>query len=104
MNEYSKNFERDYSFYLKNKDVFNFDGSIYYSNKKGESLVNYSENGLSAKESFYKYDSNGEASFCKEPELLYQILKTKGSINFHIKMWSEGRYDGTLPKHELSQQ
>ena len=158
--EYSENFERDYNWYLKWKDVFNFDGTKEYLKKSVEiycsKFINNSwteynlekiysfkdfkqlypninflntlsvisegqllktefrliiepviienKNGLSAKECFYLWDSKGKIELCKEPELYYKILKCKGGINFNIKMWSQGRADGTLPKVEFTKE
>lgn len=96
--KYSKNFERDFSWYLNNKKVFDFDGSFLYVNKKGNSLVNFSKDGVSAKEAFYYWDSEGIIKTTKHPNLLKALYKTKGAINFHIKMWAESRAEGSLPK------
>lgn len=101
--KYSENFERDYNWYLNNKEVFNFDGTKDYFNKKGENLVCHSESGFSAKECFYAYDTNGKVLPCKEPKLLYSILKCKGSINFNIKQWAEDRAKGYLGSVEFDE-
>lgn len=86
--KYSKNFERDYAWYLKYKDIFTFDGSP-------NRLLNVDlENGYNAKHCFYILDSTGKLLPTNEPRLLSELLKCKGSINFHIKMWSEGVYEG----------
>lgn len=91
--KYSKNFERDYDWYLKYKEVFTFSGSPRKKIKEG---------GLySAKEAFYLYDSQGKLNPCTETDLLQQILLCKESINFHIKQWSEDRAKGYLPKTEF---
>ena len=94
--KYSKNFERDYNWYLKYKDIFDFSGS-----PDSKELVIKDENGLTAKECFYYRDSTGVIKPTKEPILLAQIYKCKESINFHIKMWAETRAEGTLPKIEF---
>lgn len=94
--KYSSNFERDYNWYLKYKDEFDFDGTPDTWDK-----VVYDVNGKSAKECFYKYDSTGKIIPTCEPELLYQIHKCKGSINFNIKMWAEERGKGWLGKIEF---
>lgn len=91
--KYSKNFERDYNWYLKYKDRYTFDGTIDTADKVRVDL----ENGKSAKECFYVYDSRGKVIPTSEPELLFQIHKCKGSINFNIKMWAEDRAKGYLP-------
>lgn len=95
MRKYSKNFERDWNWYLKYKSVFIFDGAINREIK--EDLIN----GKTAKECFYIFDSQGKMPPTKEKEILLQILKCKGSINFNIKMWAEDRAKGYLPKIEF---
>ena len=85
--KYSENFERDYNWYLKYKDIFNFDGTSEYLDKHNNSIfIEDNEKGLSAKECFYIYDSQGKVSSCREIELYKQIHKCKGSINFNIKI------------------
>ena len=91
--KYSKNFQRDYEWYLKYKNEFTFSGSPRKKIEKGEIYT--------AKECFYLYDSQGKLHPCKEPELLQQIFLCKESINFHIKEWSQDRAKGYLPKVEF---
>jgi hypothetical protein len=100
--KYSKEFERDYEWYLKNLDTFNFDGANTYINKKGLDIIVPNEEGLTAKECFYLYDSQGIIEPCREPELYKQLLKCKGSVNLHIKMWAEDRAKGYLPLLEFN--
>jgi len=99
--KYSSRFERDYEWYLKVGDFFNFDGSQHYHNKKGKPLVVHDQEGSSAKECFFMYDSTGKISPTKEPKLLKYLYKTKGSVNLHIKMYAEDRASGVLPKVEF---
>lgn len=99
--KYSKNFERDYNWYLKVSTIFTFDGTKDYYNKKGVELIQFNENGKTAKECFYLYDTNGIITPTKEPEKLKILLKTKGSVNLHIKMYAEDRARGYLPKIEF---
>ena len=96
--KYSSNFERDYSFYLLNKDIFNFCGTLIPK----QSAIS-DENGKTAKEVFYSIDSQGKNIPCKEPELLNELLLCKGGVNFQIKLWAEGRADGTLPSIEFEE-
>lgn len=93
--KYSKNFERDYSWYLKYKDIFTFSGSPRKKIEQGDKY--------SAKEVFYLYDSQGKLNPCTEPELLQQILLCKESINFQVKQWSEDRAKGYLPWIEFDE-
>ena len=92
--KYSKNFERDYNWYLKYKNVFTFSGSPKKEIKQG--------NKYTAKEAFYLYDTQGKVVDTTEPELLKQIFKCKESINFQIKQWSEARAEETLYDFELN--
>ena len=94
---YSVGFERDYQFYLKNLNIFNFCGTL---NAKHEAIPG---GDMSAKECFYFIESQGKNFPCSEPELLNALLLTKASVNFQIKEWAQGRADGTLPLMEFSQ-
>lgn len=89
--KYGKNFERDFVWFMKYKDVFNFDASDCTGDK-----VVYSEAGLSSKECFYLFDSQGRVIPTSEPELLFSLHKAKGGINFQIKQWAESRAKGEL--------
>lgn len=102
--KYSKSFERDYNWYFKFRDVFTFDGTMEYTDKDNNTIFVEDENGLSAKECFYKYDSTGKVYPCREVELYKQIHKCKGSINFNIKMWAEDRGKGWLGKMEFDEE
>ena len=99
--KYSKNFERDYNWYLSVSHIFLFDGSKDYFNKKGIELIQFDKDGKTAKECFYLYDSNGIIKPTCEPDKLKTLLKTKGSVNLHIKMYAEDRAKGNLPKIEF---
>lgn len=96
MIKYSHNFERDFRWYLKVRHLFNFDGAKDYFTKTGESAVQYDKNGVSGKVAFYLWDSQGKIVKTKHPNLLYTILKTKGSVNLHIKMYAEDLANLTL--------
>lgn len=94
--KYSKNFERDFAWYLKYKDIFTFDGNANTSDK-----IIFSETGKSAKECFYIYDSQGKIIPTNDFELLFQLHKAKGSINFQIKEWCAGIKEGTFIINEF---
>jgi len=96
--KYSPNFERDFKFYFDNMDKFTFCGTL---NPNFEAIEN--TNGKTAKEVFYLIDSTGKNYPTSEPELLNKLLLCKASVNFHIKMWAEGRVDCTLSYIELSE-
>ena len=93
--KYSKNFERDWNWYVKYKNVFTFSGS---ADKK----VEMCENGKDAKFCFHMLDSQGKLTPTTQPELLVSIIRTKSSINFMIKEWAQDRAKGYLPKLEFN--
>lgn len=88
---YSENFNRDFYWYLKNRNEFTFDGRLQRD-------IQYSRNGIDGKKAFFLFDSKGKLVPTKHPNILRTLLKVKGSINLHIKMWKEDRYNGCLPK------
>ena len=81
--KHSKKFNRDYEFYLKNKDTFTFSGD------RVDVVVDL-ENGVDAKRSFRSFDTSGKLLPTNEPDLLKSIIVCKKSINLHIKLWVEG--------------
>lgn len=95
MRKYSQNFERDYNWYLKYKDIFVFDASA-----RSDKVI-HSPDGKNAKECFFIFDSRGKIAPTSEPELLESIYKCKGSINFQIKEWAEDRSKGWLGYNEF---
>ena len=95
--KYSQAFERDYEFYTRMLDVMDFDGSLPRSD------IEEDIHGMIAKDAFYLFDSQGKMKPTCEPALLSKLFKTKGSVNFHIKMYAEGRADGTLGRFELEE-
>jgi hypothetical protein len=118
---FSPQFERDYTFYLSNKDTFTFAGSdlkIGYGiqfpgepepiekDDDGKDItvpfaIPYSATGKSAKVCFYQLDSEGRCKPCAEPQLLVEILTCKAAVNLQIKTWAQSRAEYTLPKFEL---
>lgn len=89
--KYSKNFERDFKWYLQVRSLFNFDG------KRSEEII-YNKKGVDGKRAYFEYDSHGKIVATKHPNILATLLKTKGSVNLHIKMYAEDRAKGILPK------
>jgi hypothetical protein len=88
--KYSNNFNRDFNWYLQMRHQFNFSG-------KDEKVV-YDKDGIDGKKAFLLLDSQGKLKPTRHPNLLKALLKTKGSINLHIKMYAEDRANGRLPK------
>jgi len=87
--KYSKNFERDYEFYLRHIGRFRFAGGAQIPEPE------FKEDGVSAKRAFHILDSQGKLVPTREPERLVDLIVTKKGINFHLKMWAEG-YDDCL--------
>lgn len=100
---YSRRFNRDYKFYLKNLNVYSFCGKANFTDKDGNKLVIFDVNGDSAKHSFFCWESHGEIIKTREPELLLSLHKCKASINLHITLWSEGRASGDFPGIEFDE-
>lgn len=118
---FSPQFERDYTFYLSNKDKFTFAGSnikieygiqfpgepeLVEKDEEGRDIsvpfsIPYLPTGKPAKVCFYQLDSEGKCKPCAEPELLVQILVCKAAINLQIKTWAQSRAEYSLSKIEL---
>lgn len=60
-------------------------------------IILFDKNGVTGKEAFYQWDSNGKILSTRHPNLLLSLLKTKGSVNLNIKMYAEDRAKGSLP-------
>lgn len=101
MAKYKPHFNRDFSWYLSMRNVFNFDGETHYINKNGEEIVQFDSNGVDGKKAFFEWDSKGKIKPTKHPNILKTILKAKGSVNLHIKMYAEDRAKGIFPYIEF---
>ena len=99
--KYSKKFNLDYEWYLSVSEIFSFDGTKDYISKDGVEIIQHDNNGISAKECFYLYDTKGVVNATSQPDELRTLLKTKGSVNLHIKMYAEDRAQGRLPLEEF---
>ncbi len=95
MVKYSEGFNRDFNWYLSVRRSFNFNGSPCKD-------ILYDKNGVDGKEAFFMYDSRGDLLPTRHPNILRSLLKTKGSVNLHIKSWAEDRAKGILPKYEFT--
>lgn len=95
--KYSAANERDFKFYLNGRHVYKFAGTLMPSNQ-----AIYDKNGVDGKAAFFSIENHGRNIPTRHPNLLSALLLVKASVNFHIKMWAEGRADGTLPLIEFS--
>lgn len=84
--KYSQKYNNDFNWMLKQRHLFNFDGREHYRLE-----IQYDKNGVDGKKAFYLWESQGKSTPTKHPNLLQALLKTKGSINLHIKMYAEAR-------------
>lgn len=91
--KYSQNFERDVKWYLSMRHKFNFSGS--------DEVVIYDKNGVDGVRAFFVWDSTGKVLPTRHPNILKTLLKTKGSVNLHIKMYAQDRAAGLFPKIEF---
>lgn len=98
---YKKNFIRDVKWYWRHRRRYDFDGATEYYTKKGELIIQYDRNGVDGVKAFWLYDSQGKVKPTKHPNILKALLKTKGSINLHIKMYAEDRANGLFPLIEF---
>lgn len=92
MRKYSKNFDADFHWYLKMRNTFDFDGRL------DKYDITHDPKGVDGKRAFLLLDSTGQVVPTKHPTMLKRLIKTKGSVNLHIKMYAESRADGCLPK------
>lgn len=99
--KYNDNFKRDVEWYLSQRHLFNFDGCHSYFNKKGEEIIQPDKKGVDGIEAYFHWDSNGKIKPTRHPNILHALLKTKGSVNLHIKMYAEDRASGVLPGIEF---
>lgn len=99
--KYSKNFIRDYKWYLSVRHLFSFDGRNEWYNNHGKNIVGHDKDGIDGIEAFYRYDSGGLIDRTKHTNLLSCLLRTKGSVNLHIKAFAEDLASGSYPKIEL---
>ncbi len=95
---FSASFERDWAFYLNSRMVFAFCGK---HDKDLAAKIMPDGLGCSAKFCFKELDSRGVVVGCSEPELLLEVLRTKASVNWQIKQWSEMLVGGIMFPSEL---
>lgn len=66
-----------------------------------EPLIVKDKDGVDGVEAFFNIDSKGIVLPTKHPNILKSLLKTKGSINLHVAMYSEDRAKGRFPLTEF---
>ena len=92
MAKYSKRFVEDFKWFLSVRHAFSFDGRL------DKYDIEFDIHGVNAMDAFLKLDAYGKIVPTKHPNILKSLIKTKGSVNLHIKMYAEDRAKGILPK------
>lgn len=84
------------NWYFGLRKKFNFDG-------KPDEEIEFNLNGCDGFTAFYNVDTHGKKKLkpTKHPNIYKALMKTKSSLNLHIKMYAEDRANGTLPKVEF---
>lgn len=94
MKKYSNNFLRDIRWFIKVRNIFNFDGKFSYE-------IPHDKNGVDFLKAFFLFDAQGKIVPTRHPRALQTLLLVKGSVNLHIKMYAQDRAKGYLPKIEF---
>jgi hypothetical protein len=87
--KYSDNFNRDFKWFIKMRNTFDFGGRIPLE-------VKFDINGIDFKKAFHIYDSTGILKPTKHPIALAKLLLIKGGVNLHAKMYAEDRGSGLM--------
>lgn len=96
MRKYRVVFDRDFTWYLAMRHTFSFEGRL------PREIIS-DRNGKDGKEAFFFFDSYGKLVPTKHPIMLAALIKTKGSVNLHIKMYAEDRARGRLTGIEFNE-
>lgn len=89
MPRYSKSFLRDIAFYWHNRRY------TFFGNKLP--IIDYDRCGVDGMHCFWLIDSRGKYVATRHPRLVRALLATKKSINWHLRVWSEGFLDMCEP-------
>lgn len=92
--KYSENFNRDFKWFIRMRNTFDFGGKI-------PEKIAFDINGIDFKKAFHIYDSTGVLKPTKHPIALSKLLLVKGGVNLHAKMYAEDRATGLLGKLEF---
>lgn len=80
--KYSQSFNRDWDYYMSRiKTEVDYPLSLC--------IVPKDENGLTPKECFYYFESQGKKYPCTDPNTFQKVLWVKSLVNLTIKMWVE---------------
>lgn len=84
--------------YFSVRKIFDFDGKPY------EEIESH-PSGCTGFKAFYIVDTHGRKKIpvTRHPNIYKSLMKTKGSVNLHIKMYAEDRAKGILPRIEFDE-
>ena len=97
MKKYRK-IQKKIDVWLLNFDKINCSGCVSYTDDWG-----YNDDGVSAIEALYYYESSGVKKKCNDLETLENFFQAKGSLDLQIKMWAEDRAKGWLNSLEMNE-
>lgn len=96
--KYSKGFDRDFKWLLSVRHKFTFSGNSL------NITPSFDINGVSGKEAFYRYESEGNNLPTRHPNLFRTLLQAKASASFHAKeLYGKDRRDGFLSGIEMEE-
>lgn len=92
--KYSDNFNRDFNWFIKMRNTFDFGGRI-------PDKIIFDINGVDFKKAYHIYDSTGVLKPTKHPTALAKMMLIKGGVNLHAKMYAEDRASGLMGSLEF---
>lgn len=93
---YSENFDRDFRWFLLVRHHYNFDGKYPIDPP-------FDLRGVDARRAFQIYDSQGRLVPTRHPNIVQSLIRTKGSVNLHIREYAAGAHTGEIPHAEIRQ-
>lgn len=97
MKKYSNNFNEVFQFYFRMRKQFWFAGGELTKSPVQD------RNGVDGKRAFFLMESTGKMVPTKHPNLLFALLKSKASANFHIKQYAEDKAEFRMSWIELEE-
>lgn len=93
--------KKDTKWYLSVRHIFTFDGKKEHKDSVGNNIVYYEKDSSNGARAFEYWDTEGRSAATIHPNILFSLLKTKGSVNLHIKMLAEDLSKERINKLEL---
>ena len=96
--------EKSIDFYWRVRKEFTFSGDHLRGDKDEILTIPNNLKGIDGFKAFKRYDSEGILPPTRHPNIVYALLKTKASVNFHIKLYATDRAKGFLCRLELQEE